>query len=79
MKIKGKLYNNNQAVEITISDGNISNIKVLGEQESAGDLPIISPGFIDVQVNGYAGVSFTDEGLTVQGIKKATEVLQQIV
>lgn len=72
MKISGILYNNNIAVEIGIEDGLIKEIKVLEKVNEYKELPIISPGFIDVQVNGYAGVSFTEEGLTVEGVRKAT-------
>lgn len=73
MKIQAILYSNNVPVEIQIADGVIKEIKQL--QTASSNLPIVSPGFIDVQVNGYAGVSFTDEDLSIDGIKKATEGL----
>ncbi len=73
MKIQALLYNNNQPVEITIEKGTIQHIKEL--DKVTGEPLLVSPGFIDVQVNGYAGVSFTDDDLSVDGIKKATEGL----
>ncbi len=35
---------------------------------AADDLPWISPGFVDLQVNGYAGHDFSSEGLTREDI-----------
>lgn len=75
MNIKGKLYHDNTAVEILIKDGDIIDIIPLAEGERTDDLPTISPGFIDVQINGYAGKSFTEEGLTVEDVRKATQGL----
>ncbi len=62
-------------VRITIAGGKILAIKNL-ESETAGvNLPIIAPGLIDNQVNGYAGVDFSGEDLTIEGIVKATRSL----
>ncbi len=75
MKITGILYLTHQPVEINIEHGIIVNIETLAEENGIDDLPIIGPGFIDVQVNGHSGVSFTDQGLTAEGVLKATEGL----
>ena len=75
MKIKGKLYSDNTAVEIIVENGIIMDIQSLENDNASDQLPIISPGFIDLQINGYAGKSFTEEGLTVEDVKKATEGL----
>ena len=75
MKIQALLYHNNLPVEIQIENQLIKSVKQLKNPTQAKDLLFVSPGFIDVQVNGYAGVSFTDDGLTVEGIKRATEGL----
>jgi N-acetylglucosamine-6-phosphate deacetylase len=73
-EVQGLLYTNNQPVSIVIEDGIIIDIRPF-DADAVAELFIVAPGLIDVQVNGYAGVSFTDEGLTVAGVKKATEAL----
>lgn len=75
MHIKGKLYSDNTPVEILIENGDIIDIIPLEQNDQADQLPIISPGFIDVQINGYAGKSFTEAGLTVEDVLKATQSL----
>lgn len=75
MTIQGKLYSDNTPVEIFIEKGIIIDIEPLEKNNSSDQLPIISPGFIDVQINGYAGKSFTEEGLTVEDVKRVTQGL----
>lgn len=73
MKVQALMYYSNLPVEIQIENGRIAEIKSI-ENAPAG-LPFVAPGFIDVQVNGYAGVSFTDSDLTVEGVRTVTEGL----
>ncbi len=37
----------------------------------------MSQGWIDLQINGYGGVNFNDEGLTVEAVKEVTERLER--
>ena len=72
--VNGYYYLDGEPVEITIEDGKIDNIsrKTVKQNEK----PVyIAPGFIDNQINGYVEVGFSSEGLTVQGVKKATQSL----
>jgi len=72
--VKGILYSTNQGIEIIIENGLIKEVKET-EISSLDHVNIICPGFIDVQVNGYAGVSLTDKDLDVEGVQKATKGL----
>lgn len=69
----GLYYSDNRPVEIAIKDGNISAVKRITNLPEQSRNLIIAPGFIDNQVNGFAGVSFTFGGgeLTAEGVKKA--------
>lgn len=71
--VTGLYYADNKPVKIAIKDGSISSVKRI--THLPGNIPglIIAPGFIDNQVNGFAGVSFTFGGgeLTSEGVKKA--------
>jgi N-acetylglucosamine-6-phosphate deacetylase len=74
--IEGIHYHTGQPVQVTISNGMIENITNL--DKPVGENPVyIAPGFIDNQVNGFAGVSFAfgDSDLTPAGIEKATSEL----
>jgi N-acetylglucosamine-6-phosphate deacetylase len=74
--IEGIHYHTGQPVQITISNGMIENISVV--DKAVGENPVyIAPGFIDNQINGFAGVSFAfgESDLTAEGIEKATREL----
>lgn len=73
--VEGMLYNSNQYVRVEIQGGIIQNIIPLKKTES--DI-IIAPGLIDTQVNGYIGVSFSEESLTVEDVKKVTKALWKL-
>jgi N-acetylglucosamine-6-phosphate deacetylase len=75
--ITGLYYADNKPVVIAIKDGMIHEVrKVTWLPEKSRNL-IIAPGFIDNQVNGYAGVSFTFGGgeLTPDGVRLVTREL----
>ncbi len=76
-QIVGLSYLDGQPVAIEINEGRISGIEKLEQLAGTQDKVYIAPGFIDNQVNGYAGVSFTFGGgtLTQEGVVKATQEL----
>ena len=73
--VTGLHYETMLPIQIEIADGRILAIRNLESDTAGAKLPIIAPGLIDNQVNGYAGVDFSGENLTVEGIVKATRSL----
>lgn len=74
MKIEGLYYLDHSPVSIEINDGVITGITRIKELSDKSGRLYIAPGFIDNQVNGYAGVSFALGGgdLTPEAVQKAT-------
>lgn len=73
-KIYGLLYTDMQPVSITIRDGLIKDVKRMNKLPKGTQPLIVAPGFIDNQVNGFAGISFStgNSELTAEGIRNAT-------
>ena len=69
MIIEGILYTNHKPVSIEISDGKIIRIKQ-GQKSTDGPQLIIAPGLVDIQINGYNGIDFSDPDLTAEDLKK---------
>jgi N-acetylglucosamine-6-phosphate deacetylase len=76
-KIEGLLYLNKKPVSVEINDGKIVKVQQIDKLSDESHPWYISPGLIDNQVNGFAGVSFCFAGgqLTQEGIIKATQEL----
>jgi N-acetylglucosamine-6-phosphate deacetylase len=72
--VEGLHYESGQPVRIEIVDGLITGIKELGSTAGIPDI-YVAPGLIDIQINGYMGVDFSDQELTPEMMQKASEAL----
>ena len=75
--IEGINYATGKPIKVTIKDGKISKIEGIKKLSNENNDVFISQGFIDNQVNGFAGVTFSFGGsdLTQEGVEKATSEL----
>jgi len=67
MKVRGISVFNEKPIEVEIKEGFIENINSLPKSEQK--LPYISPGFFDIQVNGYKGSDYSLEDFSEGDIK----------
>ena len=65
MEILGKSIFNNKALKISIDNIIISEVT---EIEDSNDMPYISPGFFDMQLNGYLGIDYSNPDLSIKDI-----------
>lgn len=83
-RVEGINYLDYSPIAIEIAEGKIVNVKRLNKLSKDHEQFIISPGLIDIQINGYNAVSFSlddrpagdleDESvLTTDDVKKVTE------
>ena len=67
MKYSGIECFSNQAIEIEVAGTRISAIRHLSTRQ---DLPILAPGFFDIQINGYTGHDYTGPDLSAAAVEK---------
>ncbi len=77
MFVEGILYSTQKPVAIEISEGKITGIR---ETRKSADFPqlMVAPGLIDIQINGYNGIDFSDPDLTTEDLKKIIEGLWEV-
>lgn len=70
--ILARRYDTGEAVAVETRDG-----RVVAICERSGDstdaLPWISPGFVDLQVNGYGGDEFSSPAISVDAVQRVTQ------
>ncbi len=68
--LEGLLYQDHSPVRVEFEDGKITKVVRLNELPLKSNDVYIAPGLIDNQINGYIGVHFSREGLSVEKIHK---------
>ncbi len=74
MQIEGIDTNSKQALSITIENGIISCLETIDPYEG---IPLVSRGFLDLQVNGYQGIDYSGETLCKDQILSLVEDLMK--
>ncbi len=72
--IEGLLFMDGKPIRIEVLGGKIASIRP-GSSAQSDPLVYVAPGLIDIQINGYMGVSFSDQELTVEAMRDATRAL----
>lgn len=77
MVVEGRFYMDGEMISIHIKDGEIAKIDRLSSKKDNPEL-FIAPGLIDLQINGFMGVDFSDQNLTINRMRNATEALWKV-
>ncbi len=79
MNIRGIDVFSGRLIEIDIEDGHIGRIATIGDDigSERETLPYVSPGFFDLQVNGYRGSDYSLEDFSEDHVERIISTLAQ--
>src|SRR5690348_9554483 len=60
-------YDSLMPIRLEVEGERIASIAPAPER---GDLPVVAPGFVDLQINGFSGIEFNDPELTVEKVRQ---------
>ena len=66
-QITARRYDTLRPVVLSIEGGRIARIEPADGQAA---LPLVAPGLVDLQINGYAGIEFNDPQLTLEKVRQ---------
>jgi N-acetylglucosamine-6-phosphate deacetylase len=67
VRVHARRFDTLRPVTIEIESGRIA---AIGPADDQPGLPLVAPGFVDLQINGYGGVEFNDPGLTIDKVRQ---------
>ncbi|MCU5774055.1 amidohydrolase family protein [Erwiniaceae bacterium BAC15a-03b] len=73
-RIRGRDYRTLQSVELHSENGLITRILPLPDD---ADLPVMAPGLVDLQVNGFGGLDFNHFPFSTEMVEQVTQLLWQ--
>ena len=75
-RFRARHYRTLQPVDVTIDGELIADISETDcSDEELKQLPYVSPGFFDIQINGYNGIWFSSATLTTDQVASVTQAL----
>lgn len=77
LTVKGNFYLDGEMISIHIKNGKIAEIDHLSQQKDNPKM-YVAPGLVDIQINGFMGVDFSDPDLTIDRIREATRALWKV-
>jgi N-acetylglucosamine-6-phosphate deacetylase len=63
-------YDTCRPVTVKIDRGRIVGLAPAAADEERADLPLVAPGFVDLQINGYRGVEYNAPALTIEQVRE---------
>lgn len=66
VELLARHYESSQPVRLLVEEGRIASLEWVDAADPS--LPFVAPGLFDLQINGYGGVWFSDEELTVEQV-----------
>ncbi|MUP39189.1 N-acetylglucosamine-6-phosphate deacetylase [Labilibaculum euxinus] len=73
MHVEGLDYQSGKPIRLGIKDGKIADVVYLLKAKKY--LPVIAPGLVDLQVNGYGGVDFNTTQLMASDVNRVVQML----
>lgn len=74
-------YDTQEAVCIALAGGQLARIERAApqalESQAAERLPLVAPGFVDLQVNGYGGCEFTSAELSADDLRLVAQAMDR--
>jgi N-acetylglucosamine-6-phosphate deacetylase len=64
MQFRARRYDSGEPVRVTIEAGRIAGVEPVWPEAALDTWPFVAPGLFDLQINGFGGIWFSDEGLT---------------
>jgi N-acetylglucosamine-6-phosphate deacetylase len=77
MLLVGRRYDTTETVTVRLADGKIEAIEPAGAETAGEELPWLSPGLVDLQVNGYGGQEFNHAALRVEDVAQISTALDR--
>lgn len=74
-RLQARHFRTLEPIELSISDRQIQSIESISATSNSDSLPIIAPGFFDIQINGYNGIWFSSPKLTIDDVAQVTRAL----